>query len=153
MSRVYTIEFSGVSVTAVQDLLSIYTGGTIAAQLHAIQIGQITGTTVANLAISLKRLTGTITDGTGGTAVTPAPLDPGNAAATATARANDTTQATGTVTTLMADVFNTVNGYLLQFAPDDRPIVGLSSALILSLNTAPGAAMTMSGTLTFEELF
>ncbi len=155
MSRVYSIEFAGVAVSAVQDLLAIYTGASKAARLHSMVLGQITGTTVANLRVSLKRLPPTVTSGSGGTAPTPQLLNPGDAAATVTARANDTTQATttGTVAVLVADVFNTINGWLFMPPPEDRPVVGLSSALVLSLDTAPGAAMTMSGTMTFEELF
>lgn len=153
MARTYTVEFAGVSVAAVQDLLAIYTGASKAVRLHSFQIGQITGTTVANLPLTLKRITGTVASGSGGTTPTPLPLNPGDAAATVTAHANDTTQASGTVAVLVADVFNTVNGYLFTPAPEDQPIAGLSSVLVVSLNSAPSSAMTMSATVTFEELF
>ncbi len=151
--RTYSIQFNNASVSAVQDLLSIYCGASMACELHGIVLGQITGVTVQNLRISVKRLPATVTAGSVGNSVTPQKLDRGDAAATATARANDTTQAStsGTAAVIHSDVFNTVNGYQFFWPPEDRPSAGLSEALILSLDTAPSSAMTMSGTVYFAE--
>lgn len=152
-SRPYSVSFQNVSVAAVQDLLAVYNGASMATELHGIVIGQITGTTVANLNISVKRLPATITAGSAGAVANVRAMGRGDAAATATARRNDTTQAstTGTALVLHADVFNTVNGYQFFWPPLDMPIAGLSEALILSLDSAPAAAMTMSGSLYFAE--
>ena len=152
--RVYTMEFAGVAVSAVQDLLAIYTGASKAIRVHEVVLGQVTATTIGNLAITLKRLLPTVTSGSGGAAGTIVPINPGDAAATVTGRTNDTTQATATTTNIIrGDVVNVLNGYQYLPPPDDRPVVGLSSAFIVSLNTAPGSAETFSGTITFEELF
>jgi hypothetical protein len=155
MSRIYTVSFSGVAVSAVQDLLAVYSGSSMAFAVHSIQIGQITQTSVEAVRISLKRLPATVTTGSGGTGPTPQPASAGDSAATVTARANDTTQATtnGTAVTLLADAFNLVNGYQWIFPPDDRPVAKLSEAIVLSLDSAPSAARTMSGTIVVEELF
>ncbi len=152
--RVYTMEFSGVAVSAVQDLLAIYTGASKAIKVHEVVLGQVTATTIGNLAITLKRLLPTVTSGSGGTAGTIVPINPGDAAATVTGRTNDTGQATATTTNIIrGDVVNVLNGYQYLPPPDDRPIVGLNEAFVVSLNTAPSAAETFSGTITFEELF
>jgi hypothetical protein len=153
--RTYTVSFSGVSVTAVQDLLAVYSGASMAFEVHSIQLGQITQTAVEAVRISLKRLPATVTTGSGGTAPTPRPADSADTAATITARANDTVQATtnGTAITLLADSFNLVNGYQWIFPPDDRPVCKLSEAIVLSLDSAPAASRTISGTIVVAELF
>lgn len=154
-SRTYSVQFSNISVAAVQDLIGLYCGANMACELHGIVIGQITGTTVQNLRISVKRLPATVTSGAVGAAATPQKLMRGDAAATATARTNDTTQATtsGTAAVLHSDVFNTVNGYQFFWPPQDMPTFGPAEAAILSLDGAPSSALTMSGTLIFGELF
>ena len=154
-SRSYSISFKNIAVAALQDLLALYSGANMACELHGIVIGQITGTTVQNLNISVKRLAATVTAGTGGTGPTPRQMMRGDAAATASARANDTTQATtsGVAATLHADCFNTVNGYQFFWPPQDSPTIGPNEAAVLSLDTVPGAPMSMSGTLYFGELF
>lgn len=152
--RIYAIPFRNVAVAAVQDLIAAYCGASMGVALHGFTIGQITGTTVQNLNISVKRLPATVTSGSGGTSVTPQKMGRGDAAATITARANDTTQATtsGTAGVLHGDVFNTVNGYQFFWPPNDQPVIGLSEAAVISLDTPPAAPMTMSGTLIVEEL-
>lgn len=153
--RIYTTGFQNVSVSAVQDLIGVYAGSAKIFALQSVNIGQITGTTVQNLRLRLRYLPTTVTAGTGGSAGTVKPFVPGDAAATITSRINDTGQATtsGTAVDLWDDVFNTINGYLwVPPSPGRPPIIGLSGALIVSLDTAPGSALTMSGTVTVEEL-
>lgn len=152
--RVYTVSFTNVSVSAVQDLFGIYCGSSAAVELHEFVIGQITATTVGNLRLTLKRLPATVTAGSSGNAGTVNKSRSGDAAATATARINDTTQATtsGTAVSLRGDVYNPINGYQYLPAPEDRPAANPSEALIVSLDTAPGSAETMNGTVVFAEL-
>lgn len=149
--RTYSISFSGVAVSAVQDLLSLLSGSAMAFEVHGFEIGQITGIVSQNLRVSLKRFTGP-TVGSGGSAPTPIKALTGDAAATSTARANDTVQMTGTGTTIHSDVFATLNGISWFWPPEDRPVIGLSQGMSLSLDTAPTAALTMSGTLYFREI-
>lgn len=152
--RSYSVSFSGVAVAAVQDLIALYCGASMAVELHGIVIGQITGTTVQNLRISVKRLASAVTAGTGGAGPTPQKMMRGDAAATATARVNDTGQATSAGSVVIhSDVFNTVNGYQFFWPPLDMPTIGLSEAAIFSLDTAPASSIAMSGTLYFAEVF
>lgn len=152
--RSYSVQFNNVGVAAVQDLIALYSGASMAVALLGVVIGQITGTTVQNLRLSIKRLPATVTAGSGGNSATPRKGLRGDAAATATARINDTTQATtsGTAEILHSDVFNTVNGYQMFWPPSTPLTFGLSEAAVLSLDQAPAASLTMSGTLYFEEL-
>ncbi len=153
-TRPYSVQFNNVSVSAVQDLIALYCGASMGIELHGIVLGQITGTTVQNLRVSVKRLPATVTPGSAGSAPTPQKIMRGDAAATVTARANDTVQATtsGAVATLHSDVFNTVNGFQFFWPPNDMPTIGLSEAAILSLDTAPVAPLVMSGTFYLAEL-
>lgn len=153
--RMYTVQFHNVSVTNVQDLLAAYAGSSMAIELVSFNIGQITQTSVEAVQISVKRLPGSVTTGSGGTAPTPVPDTDTDAAATFTARVNDTTQATtaGTVVYPMPDVFNEVNGYQWIWPERARPSCKPTEALIVSLDSAPAAARTMSGSLKVREMF
>jgi hypothetical protein len=155
MGRVYTISAASVAVSAVQDLLTVFAGSNKAFALHSVTIGQTTATAVGNLAISIKRLAGTLTNGSGGSTPTPVPVDPGGAAATVTAHANDTTRTTtsGTSTVVVADVLNVINGYFYLPPAEDRIVFGLGNACVVSLDTAPASTEAMSVTVTIEELF
>lgn len=151
--RVYTASFADVSVSAVQDLLAVYTGSGKVVQIHSVELAQKTATAVGNLSLTFKRATGGFTAGSGGSTPTAIPVNPGDAAATATVHANDTTQLTGgTEVVLYATAVNVVNGWLYLPPAEDRPVIGLSSAFVVSLNTAPGSAETFSGQITFAEL-
>lgn len=152
--RLYTMGFAGVALAAVQDLLAVYAGATKVLAIQSINLGQITGTTVANLRVRLRYLPTTVTAGSAGSAGVIKPYVPGDVAPTATGRINDTTQATssGTAVDLWDDVWNTVNGFLwVPPVPNRPPLIGLSGAFILSLDTAPGSALTASGSVVFEE--
>lgn len=153
--RTYDIIFRNVAATAVQDLCAAYAGASMALEVISINIGQITQTSVELVQVSLKRLTATVTAGSGGGAFTPVLDSDTDAAATFTSRINDTTIATTTGTTayLHADAFNLVNGYAWIFPPGGRPQCKLSEALIFSLDSAPAASRTISGSMKVRELF
>lgn len=153
--RIYAVGFQNVSVSAVQDLIAVYAGASKIFGLLSVNIGQVTGTTVQNLRWRIRYLPSVVTAGSAGSAGTVKPILPGDAAATITARINDTTQATtgGTAVDLWDDVFNTINGALWVPPTPGRPFVcGLSGAIVISLDQAPASALTMSGTVTVEEL-
>jgi len=152
MARAYTVRTSNVSVSAVQDLISIQTTSGMVCEIDEMSAGQVTATTVGNLNCSFKRFSGAYSIGSGGTSATPRPHLFGDSAATCTARANDTTQTSGgTSVTLDSDVINVVNGYVKLPAPEDRWSFTLSQAFVWSLDTAPTAAEAMSVKVTFRE--
>lgn len=152
--RIYTMAFNGVTLSAVQDALSLYAGASKIFAVLSVNLGQVTGTTVANMRVRLRYLPTAVTSGSGGSAGVIRPYLPGDVAATVTGRTNDTTQATssGTAVDLWDDTWNTVNGFLwVPPVPSRPPVIGLSGAFILSLDTAP-SAMVSNGSVTFEEL-
>src|ERR1044072_7052875 len=141
--RIYTVGFANVTLSAVQDMIAIYAGASKIFAVLQVNIGQVTGTSVANQRIRLRYLPTTVTTGSGGSAVTPRPYVSGDAAATITARQNDTVQATtsGTAVDIQSDAWNIVNGYI--FVPpvlSRPPINGISGAFIASLDTEIGRA-------------
>ena len=151
-SRPYTISFANVSVAVIQDLFSILSTSGMAWELHEIRVGQITTTSIAVARVRLLKLTGGFSQGSVGSTPTPQPLF-GTQAATVTAHCNDTTQASGgTITTLISDVFNYVNGFLYLPAEDDRPVFAPSQLGAFVIDNIPITA-TMNGSATIGELF
>jgi len=152
--RIYTIPFSKISVAAVQDLWNVAATATMAFELHSISLGCETATAAEEVSIQIKRLTATVTNGTGGAVVTPVPNPSSSTAATITCRCNDTARGStnGTTTVLFSDTWQLTNGYVYQWAPEDRPMFVLSQNLLIGLETAPGAAHVSSGVITVAEL-
>jgi hypothetical protein len=153
--RTYTIQFRGVSVSAVQDLCAAYAGASMAIEVVSMTLGQITQTSVEECQISIKRLPATVSTGSGGSSATPQVDGDSDASATFTARVNDTSQATtsGTAAYPHVDVWNLVNGYQWIFPERARPSCKLSEALVFSLDSAPAAARTVTGSMKIRELF
>ena len=153
--RMYSISFTDVSVSAAQDLINITATSGMAFKIHRIELGQRSLTAWESKPLKLIRLPATVTAGSGGSAVTPAKMNNGDVAATVTARSNDTTPAGtgGTATTLMARDWEFLNGFLVVFTPDERPVIAPSQAVSLNLPTAPSGATLVSGTILIEELF
>jgi hypothetical protein len=152
MARAYSAQNNNVSVSAVQDLVSIQTTSGMVMEIDEIVLGQITASTVGNLRCTFKRFSGAYSIGSGGSSVTPRPHVFGDTAATCTARANDTVQtSSGTSVTLDADAINVINGYVKLPAPEDRWSFTISQAFVWSLDSAPGGSETMSVKATFRE--
>lgn len=152
--RIYTVSFSNVTLSAVQDLIMVKAGASNPIALVSAELGQVTGTSVANQRIRLQMIPATVTTGSGGGAGTVSKWIASDAAASATARINDTTQATssGTIIDLWDDTWNIVNGWLwVPPIPSRPPVAAVSAAFRISLDTAPSSIVT-NCTLTFEEL-
>jgi hypothetical protein len=159
--RVYSVVFDNVAVTVASDFFELNPAADKPIRLLALDIGQTNRTGDANedmLRWSINRFAGgVLTSGTGGTAPTPAPLNPGDPAASFTAEVNNTTVATttGTNTTLHASCFNTRVGLLWVPPPECLALAPDASALgilLVRLLEAPSASTTMSGTAYIEEL-
>jgi hypothetical protein len=153
--RIYTVAVKGVSVSAAQDVIAVYAGASMAFEVIGFTIGTEQGTSVAGEPISLNRLGATVTAGSGGAAGALAGDRSTDAAATVTARINDTTQATtsGSTDALHADVLNLSNGYPWVFPRDARPVAKPGEAIVLSLDSAPPTPVAFSAALKIRELF
>lgn len=152
--RIYTVSFQNVTLSAVQDLIMVKAGASNPIALLSVNIGQITGTAVANQRIRIQMIPATITNGSGGSAATITKWIASDAASNATGRINDTVQATSTntIVDLWDDTWNIINGYLwVPAIPSRPPVIAVSAAVRVSLDTAPSSVVT-NMTLTFEEL-
>lgn len=145
---------TGSPVSAIVDAFEVVNASTKILILHEVVIGQISdyGDAAAEgLPFIIKRGVGH-TPGTGGQAVTPAKHQTGDAAAAATAKICNTTQATGgTITTLRAEPWNVQAGEGYLPTPEERYTFSPSESVIVSL-AAPADALTLIGSLTFEEI-
>lgn len=152
--RIYTIPFTRISITATQDLWNVTATASMAFELHSINLGAEGAVSAEELSVQFKRMTATVTPGTSGAAVTPVPALSTNTAATITCRCNDTGRATtsGSTTALFSDTWQLANGYIYQWAPEDRPFFSLSQNLLIGLETAPSGAHVCSGVITVAEL-
>lgn len=144
--------FKAVSVSAAQDAFSIVAPADRRVGIRLAKLGQYSdfGDAQAEL-LSALFVRGNTTAGSGGGAFTPLPLRSWFGAAGSTVRINDTTVATsGTEALLDADVINVAAGLLHRPEPDERIWLAPSERLCLRI-TAPADALTMNGTLLFEE--
>jgi hypothetical protein len=154
MRGIYTVQCSNLSVTTVVDLLAAMAGSGRKLVIHAVDINAKGQSAVANLRMRLVRLPATVTNGSGGSSVTPQKTDPLDAAAGFTARAGDTSQATtgGTASSEHSFDFNPITGYTFPFPEKMRPKCDLSEAFSLSLDDAPvGLTLVFNATMWVEE--
>lgn len=157
MGMRYSGAFEDVAVSAAQDLFELVAPADSTITIHSVRAGQSSdfGDAAAEgLSISFVRGEGTVTSGSGGSTPTPAPLESGFAASGATLEANNTTKmvvGTGTLTTLYNDAFNVQVGFLYQPVPEERIVVSPSDRMTVELVGAPSDALTMSGTIVWEE--
>lgn len=157
---IYTVQFNAVGVAAAQDLFSLLAHSTSRIAICRIEIGQYSDAgDAASELLSILLQTGATTVGSGGSAPTPANLQPWSRAAVTTARANDTTQATnGTIVTRYAASWNIQAGFIYapRFEPlanyDERIKVAAGERFVVSSPGVPADSITTNGTIWFQEL-
>jgi len=151
--RVFTVEFEAVAVTAAQDFFEIDAAAGKPVKLLALFLSQ--SSDVGDAAEEILRwrvIRGHTTSGSGGSAPTPRPVNPSDAAAGFTAEVNNTTIASaGTAVNLHSDAFNIRTG--LPFIPTPEMQLQTSEAnlIVVRLMAAPTDSLTMSGTLYVAE--
>ncbi len=155
MGRVYTVSFEDVAVAATQDLINLTATANMAFEVLRVEFGQRGLTAWEAKPIRFRRMPATVTAGSGGSAATPQPVNKNDAAATVTARVNDTTAMTtnATAVTLFTRMFEFLNGFIWVPLPDERIVIAPSQGLAINLPTGPSGSTNMSGSLTFRELF
>lgn len=155
MGRRYRVMFKGVAVTAAQDLLQIK--GATGKILRIIRqwwgATDVTAPTNQEVQTSSRFLPATVTDGSGGTTPTISKTDPGDAAASFTALANNTTKATtsGTAITTHEAGDNVFAGHSWDY-DKDPPTVGPSESWVFELINAPTGTLHLSGGVLVEEI-
>ena len=153
MGRLYTAQFSAVAVSAAQDLFEIVAPSDAIVKIHNIRLGQTSDVGDAAEEILLIKLnSGATTSGSGGGSYTPVPIELGDAAFGGTCEINNTTQAgDGTIVTHHAWPWNVRGPFEIIFEPETRPVLSPSRRCVLTI-PAPADALTMMGTITFEEI-
>lgn len=154
MGRIYTAPFQGIAIAAAQDVFEILCPADTILCIHRFELSDETSETSEQSTLLIRRGTGSVTSGSGGSTVTPAPLHFGDAASGATVERNNTTAmvvGTGVLTTLYSWGFNWLNGCLFAPTPEER--IWMSPDQRLAFNvSAPGASRTCSGYVVFEEV-
>ncbi len=154
--RIYEVPFSATAVSAAVDVFEVLAATGKPFVLHEVTIAQSSdyGDAAAEgLSILFKRATGSYTSGSGGSSVTPT-KNTNDVAAGPTAEVCNTSQASagsGSLTTWRAEAFNVQAGYQYLPPPEHRRTFLAAEAVVVSI-TAPADAITLSGTLIFEEL-
>ena len=135
--------------TAKQDIFAAKAGAANGIILHWIHLDS-TNTTPAPLYMTLQRAT-TITLGSGGTVITPAPLDVSNGfSVTGTYHVDDTTPSASTFTALKPFIWDTVLPFDYLPAPEHRVQVAGGEGFALT-NLATIVAATVAGFTIVEE--
>lgn len=148
--NVFTISFSGVAVTAAQDLFEITAPTGYRLELIDVRFGQITDAGDAAAELLAVNITRGKLSGSGGSAATPAPVNARGRLALATAEINNTTAGTGG-TVVFADVFNIAAPYLFSPLEEARIIAEPGQRIGIGI-TAPADSLTMYSTVTFAEV-
>lgn len=151
MGLMYTATFEEVAVTAAQDFFEVVAPSDAAVIIHECRISQSSDagdSASEQLNILVHRGS---TSGSGGSSLTPRPLQVGFPAAGSTVEANNTTQSTEG-NQVLADCFNVMAGWLWTPTPEARPVLSPSGRINIELQTTPADSLTMSGTIIFEEV-
>lgn len=142
--RSYTVFYSGTLTNAGgdTDLVELLPADDKPVRLVGFSIGQtseVGDSAEENIRISIIRLPATVTSGSGGSAVTPSPLDSVTAAAGVAAEANNTTVATtsGTAVTLCELAWNERNVPCEWWWTDEKfqPLVRQGEGLVIRCQT------------------
>jgi hypothetical protein len=153
MSRLYTIQFNAIAVTAQVDLFEILPATQKPVLLHGLILGQTTDYGDAqDEGLLVQVIRGHTTSGSGGASVTPVPMDSNATAAGATCeRTNTTIASAGTGAVIHSDVWNVRAGYQWIWTPETKPRTQNANIIVVRM-AAPADSITMSGTLYFEEV-
>jgi hypothetical protein len=154
MSRTYSVSFEQVACSAPQDLVEIIGGSGVMLRILSVSVAMTDTSPPTNqqFAVRARRLPATVSGGSGGSSPTPQPEDGGDAAATFTAKANNTSKATtsGTASVLLEDGVNQFTGFAWVFPKP--PTVGPAQAFVWELLSTPSTAIHLSGTVLVEEI-
>lgn len=154
MGRIYTAQFTDVAVSAIQDLFELVAPSDAIVQIHDLHISQKSDVgDAAEEILNIQLTSGQTTSGSGGSSVTPVPQNFGDAAFGGTCEANNTTQASsGTIVVHYSWDWNIRGPFDKIWTPECRPILSPSRRCCVELPVAPADAITVSGTITFEEI-
>lgn len=157
IGRIYSVSTRGVSVSAAQDLLELLVAAdqvVVLMEAYFSQSSDAGDSESEQIDVSIRRVTGAPTSGSGGSTPTPQPIVDGGVAASVTAEMNNTTQLSGgTNVVLHSEAFNVMAGW--RFAPSRdqcMPVFGGQTRCLIELESAPADAITGNMVAVFAEL-
>lgn len=154
MGRKYYVKSENIAVTAAQDIFQIKgaTGKILKVTRVKWSNSDQALATPQMVATRCTFLPATVTDGSGGSSVTPIRRDVGDAAASFTCLTNNTTKASsnGTSTVQMEDSSHVFNGLDFPFA--NPVIVGPSESMVFELVNAPTGTFHLTAEAEVEEI-
>ena len=157
MGRLYQVPIPFVAQTTQIDFFELTAAAEKPCRIHEIYLANSTDVGDAQeemLTLKLKRAFGTVTSGSGGTAPTPVPLNPDDAASGLTAEVNNTTKlavGTGTITDERLYAWNVRQPFHLIFTPETRPVIKGQEKKVLELTVTPMDSIPMGGYVLVEE--
>jgi hypothetical protein len=154
MAREYKVTFEQVAVSAAQDLIQVVGAAGKMVLVKAVWWGSTdtTAPTAQMVASRCRFLPATVTNGSGGTTPAIVKTDPGDAAASFTALANNTTKATTTGTATVHDesgdhIFSGYSNIFLKPIP-----IGPSESFVFELLSTVSGTVHLSGGVIVEEI-
>jgi hypothetical protein len=159
MSRMYWVAYTGTFTNAGgnTDLLSVQPADDKPTKLRYLSVSQISevgDSAEEGIQVSVQRFPATFTVGSGGSAVTPTPVDSADTAYGGTVRCNDTTVATTSGSAVQFGYFGwNVRAQLVEWWSDDRscPKAKQGEALVIRADTTPADDMTINLAFCLEE--
>ena len=155
MSGLYTVQFTGVAVTAQQDFFELVAHSS--KQCRLLGFGLYQSTEVGDAqeeGLSILVKSGQTTSGTPSTAATPALLDPVlGATAGFTCEINNTTKASaGTILTHYAYCWNVRMPLEIVYPSQWAIVFGAGRRMTIELATTPADSITINGYAVVEEI-
>lgn len=163
MGAIYSVVMKDQTIIANSEMVTIRTATAVTSRASIIRIlrawcSQGGSATSQELAVQIAQQASTFGTFTG---TTPSPhvlggaasgIASGTAQAAATAGTDSSANAAGTKTTVFADGFNNLNGWLWVPTPEERIIVPLDTCIVLALIGTPTALGNWTAGMTFEEM-
>ncbi len=149
MGRIYTVEFTDITVTAIQDFFQLE-AITVPVVLHALFLSQNTDTGDAaaeNLTVRIRKVTDAVGDVT-----VEGKLDSRDSAALANLNVNDETPLTTGAKTIHVECWNIAIPFIWMPPPELRITVPVDDVVTVNLVADPTDSLTMSGVMYFEEI-
>jgi hypothetical protein len=152
--RCYWVDLTPTAVTVAADLIEITAADDKPIRVLAVNLGQTTELgDAAEEVLSLTWVRGNTTSGSGGSAPTPRPCNPSDAAAGFTVETFNTTAASaGTPVNLNRHGWNVRGGFERPYTPEEAPITSQANLLVLRMAGAPADSITISGSILVEEM-
>lgn len=160
--RVYKVPIDQAAIVSsgAQDIFFVSCGSSVPVMLEEVRLDPV-ATSVTNYFVKVTRFT-TFTAATGGTSITPRPVNYGDAAFSGLSQIFTTGQATSTNTSTALNVakqvmdagtWNLVNGWSWQpIDPDHRITITSGGALSVAIETTTTTSAVVNGCVTIREM-